>query len=140
MVSKALTFIAQSDAHLALAISVACLLKMLAAEGLKPSFDTCISCGSPIDLLNLKGNVPISVAEGGIICSRCRRPSDTIPVESAAVSWAQALLYSQFDDIGDMKPDAGNVFAVLHLVRQWIRVHTGKDLKSIDFLLTSGLF
>jgi len=41
--------------------------KVLAAEGMRPEIDQCVSCGSPGPL------VAFDVAEGGALCRTCRR-------------------------------------------------------------------
>jgi DNA repair protein RecO (recombination protein O) len=41
--------------------------KVLAAEGMRPELDACVSCGSPGPL------VAFDVGEGGVLCRTCRR-------------------------------------------------------------------
>jgi DNA repair protein RecO (recombination protein O) len=41
--------------------------KVLAAEGVRPELDACVSCGSPGPL------VAFDVGEGGVLCRTCRR-------------------------------------------------------------------
>jgi DNA repair protein RecO (recombination protein O) len=41
--------------------------KVLAAEGMRPELDACVSCGSPEPL------VAFDVGEGGVLCRTCRR-------------------------------------------------------------------
>ena len=47
---------------------------------------------------------------------------------------------SRFDDVLSFDADAGTLFDVLRIVGQWTRVHAGKNLKSLDFLFSCGLF
>ena len=81
-----------------------------------------------------------SVSEGGVICESCKRPSDTMRIDAAILQWSDVLLRSRFEDVIGFDASPAIFFDIMHLVRLWTRVHAGKNLKSLDFLLTSGLF
>ena len=140
MTSTALPEIARSDARTALGVMTADLLKTLASEGFTPSFDTCVVCGKPVNAGNAGGSVAVSLEDGGVVCPLCQRPSDAVLVDAAVLAWAKVLLYTRFADVGDLEIDERTTFGVLHFARQWARVHAGKDLKSLDFVFTGGLF
>ena len=74
------------------------------------------------------------------MCATCRKPADAIMVEGSTVRWCEALIRSRFDEVVAFDIGVETSFSALHLVRAWIRAHTGRDLKSLDFLFTSGLF
>ena len=123
----------------ALSLSCSAMLKALAYAGFRPSFSTCVQCGAAIDFACADG-VMFSIPDGGAVCAACRPPSDAMKADVALVRWADSLMRSRFEDVLSFPADAGALFSVLQLIRQWTRVHVGKNLKSVDFLLTCGLF
>lgn len=140
MARAAFEGISSHDPDGALALTCSALLKALAYAGFRPSFKTCVSCGRDLALDSFRGTIPFSVVEGGVACGSCIRPSDAFGLDAETLKWADALMLSRFDDVVGFGAPPGALFDVLHLVRQWTRVHVGKNLKSIDFLLTCGLY
>lgn len=132
--------IAGSEPQTALSLACSALLKTLAYTGFRPSFTQCVSCGEPVKLESLSGAVAISIEEGGVVCPRCERPSDALIHAASTVAWADALMRARFEDVVSADTADAPLFDVLQLIRQWTRVHVGKSLKSIDFLLACGLF
>ena len=132
--------IGASDPMQALALTCSALLKALAYTGFRPSFSNCVACGCGIGLSSLTGSIPFSLEDGGAVCQRCMRPSDAIDVDVNVIQWADSLMRARFDDIASFEVSEAPLFDVLQLARQWTRVHVGKNLKSIDFLLVCGLF
>lgn len=139
LVDSAFARQACADDDTSLKVCAAALWKVLAFSGFTPSFSSCIVCGREADLEGER-SVPLSIADGGVVCGSCPRPSDAMHVDAITVGWCKALLYSTFDDVSAFNVDAGMLFACMQLARQWSREHVGKDVKSLDFLLTSGLF
>ncbi|MBR3182502.1 MAG: DNA repair protein RecO [Eggerthellaceae bacterium] len=132
--------IAASDPKESLALTCSALLKALAYTGFRPSFSNCVVCGCDVELLTQTESIPLSIEDGGSVCRRCTRPSDAIDVDANVVQWADALMRSRFDDVSTFDVNVAPLFDVLQLARQWTRVHVGKNLKSVDFLLVCGLF
>lgn len=140
MTRAAINSIAASNPHDALAVTAADLLKTMATEGFRPSFDACIMCGSPVALDGSVPRLALSLEGGGVVCPACPRPADALIYEAATIAWAKTLLFSRFDEVSELAIDDTVLFDVLQLARQWVRTHVGKDLKSLDFVFTSGLF
>lgn len=130
---------AQDGPGQALALCASALLKALAYAGFRPSFTSCVICGSGIKA-PVGATVSFSVSEGGAVCASCPLPPDAARYDSHTITWSDALMRSRFEDVAGFGCDAGTLFEILHLVRQWTRVHAGKNLKSLDFLLSRGLF
>lgn len=126
------------DAH-RLAVAAACLLKVLAFSGLRPSLEVCVACGAPV-VLEEGARLPFSAIEGGVACAACRPSLETEPVDAATLCWAQWFIASTFDAVAEGPADLSATFAVLHLVQSLVRAHVGSPLKSLEFLFTSGLF
>ena len=132
--------IAESEPSCALAITCSALLKALAYSGFRPSFTHCVACAEPVQPKDDALWVAFSVNEGGVICHRCERPSDAVNVDANTVKWAEALMRARFDDVTSFQNEEAPLFDILQLIRQWTRTHAGKNLKSVDFLLTCGMF
>ena len=151
-----------------LALTCSALLKALAYAGFRPSFTTCVMCANPLDLSNIRANIPagnrfpagsamgdiaitnttmelsqpavlFSVSEGGVVCPACQQPSDVMRVDASTLQWSDALMRSRFEDVITFEASPSVLFDILHLIRIWTRVHAGKNLKSLDFLLSSGM-
>ena len=140
MSAAAFEALADADPTTALALSASASLKALAYAGFRPSFDTCVCCGNAIGLDGLPGAVAFAVSEGGSVCGSCPRPADAVGLDAETLRWSHALMRSRFDDVLSFDADAGTLFDVLRIVGQWTRVHAGKNLKSLDFLFSCGLF
>ena len=123
-----------------MAITCSALLKALAYSGFRPSFTHCVACAEPVQPKDDALWVAFSVNEGGVICHRCERPSDAVNVDANTVKWAEALMRARFDDVTSFQNEEAPLFDILQLIRQWTRAHAGKSLKSVDFLLTCGMF
>lgn len=122
------------------AVAAAHLLKTLAFAGLRPSLDVCAGCGGPVEADPADGRVAVSFREGGVVCPACNARMETVLEPASAIGWCRALLGSTFAEIEAMGAGPAAGFAALGFCRQWIRVHVGSDLKSLNFLFTCGLF
>lgn len=139
MACAAFREIAGSDARNALKLTCSALLKTFAYTGFRPSFHNCVSCGEPA-IADCDSHVMFSIADGGSYCTSCSRPSDCIRVEAETIRWSDALMRSRFEDVVTYDASLQTLFAVIQLLQQWSRVHVGKNLKSLDFIFSSGLF
>ena len=140
MAVSALDHIAELDQPKALAICSAQLLKTLSVIGFRPSLDRCVHCGNPIDLQSSEATLSISDIDGGALCDDCLVWGETRRMDRLVAAWANALINMTFDQIALTAIDTGVCFEILSFAHQWTRVHVGRSLKSMNFLLTSGLF
>ena len=147
MTTLAFSSIAQAEPACALAICAADLMKTIAMAGFRPSLDACVACGRALDLANASadggigsGVVRVSVAEGGALCGTCGAPADAVRIDAAVLAWAQALLRSTFAEVKAMNMEVNTAFSVLQFIRQWTTAHVGRNLRSLDYLFTSGLY
>ena len=140
MTAKALDLVAQSEPECAIALCVADLLKTMSMVGYRPSFDVCIACGEQVDWREVSGSVRVSVVDGGVVCDRCRNVADAVVYDANTIAWARAMVAGTFEDIIEDHPETSTSFALLQLAKSWARAHVGKSLKSIDYLLSCGLF
>lgn len=130
--------IADSKEQLAPAFAAAALLKICAIAGVRPTFDTCVLCGNRIERSDAV--VPFSVGDGGSICSLCPRPSDAVVHDAGILAWAHQLLYARYDAIAELNVPTTVSFAVLSIAGVWVHSHFGTRLKSLDVLMSCGLF
>jgi len=121
-------------------LSAAHLLKTFAFAGLKPSFTTCVNCGSEVPLESSASMVRLSYGEGGILCENCGQGTNSILVQTEMCKWARVLLTSTFAQIEAYNLDPRSAFTVLEFCQAWTRAHVGTSLKSLDFMFTSKLF
>lgn len=124
----------------ALAVAAASLWKVMSQAGFRPSFSRCALCGEPVLESDGRGHITLSIIDGGVVCGTCPRPADAVSADVNAVRWCEVMIGSRFSEIAGLGIDVSTCFATLQLARMWARAHTGRDLKSLDFLLTSGLF
>ena len=75
MLARALHTVTESESHLVVA---GFFVKLLSMEGLAPSIDICVGCGTSSDLTHF------SVADGGASCGGCRL-GPPLSVETAAL-------------------------------------------------------
>ncbi|MCH4184340.1 MAG: DNA repair protein RecO [Eggerthellaceae bacterium] len=121
------------------AITAAALLKLLAFLGMRPSFNRCTVCGTPIDL-NAVPSVRFSYESGGAVCFSCVRTLQTISLPSSTCAWCNALMMMTFDTIVHEQIDTNTGFAVLDICRHWFREQLNMKLVSLDCLASWGLF
>ena len=140
MSKSAFTIIGREEPRESLSVLCSALLKALAYAGFRPSFSVCVQCGNRIEYENLGRFAPFSYTEGGPSCPNCPQPPDSASIEVESIRWAEALMLSRFDEVLAYDIDSGSALSVVQFVKQWARVHVGKNLKSADFLLSSGLF
>ncbi len=114
------------------------LLKTLAYAGLRPSLGVCVGCGE--DVRSDASLISFSFSEGGVVCPACRLHCETVPLSEHALSWSQYLLGSRFVDIAETEPPLDASFAALRLAQGLVKAHLGTNLKSLEFLLASGLW
>lgn len=128
------------EASLAPAICAAHLLKALAFAGLRPSLHECVGCGASVASGRPDAYAAFSYREGGVVCNTCRPHVETVMIPEATLGWMRAFLASTFAELAAMDIDSSTSFSVLRVCQQWIREHVGANLKSLNFLFTSGLF
>lgn len=139
----ALSAICSSPIELAPALCAAQLLKVLAFEGLRPTFVQCASCGRQADTFEDQGKIyspRFSFEGGGVLCPDCSAHSEVMHLSTATLSWADFLLRSAYSDILGRTVELEASFDVLRLCQGLIRAQLGIRLKSLDMLFTCGLF
>ena len=134
-------FSAMGDSSPSQAVSLcaASLIKIMGMVGFKPSLDHCVFCGRPLELERYD-NVCISDIDGGVVCDNCRTLTETHLMSANDIAWTHTFLMSTFKVLMSIDPDPMVSFQVLQFAQQWSRVHIGKNLKSLNFLFTCGLF
>lgn len=136
--SVAFRELARADAAHVPALCAAHLLKMLAANGLRPHLGSCIVCGAQAD--PTASEAAFSFTDGGLSCPSCRGRVETVLLPTASLQWARFLLGSTFADIAAAEADVSAAFSVLRFSQQLIAAHVGGRLKSLEFMLNCGLF
>lgn len=138
LVRAAFGRIASAGPDSAATFLAAALWKVMAQAGFRPCFGACALCGNGL-AADGRAQVVFSVEGGGAVCGDCPRPADALLVDANVVGWCDALMMARFDEVEGFGCDVATALSALHLARAWARHHTGRDLKSLDFLFASGL-
>ncbi len=131
---------ARSPRDRLLGITAASILKTLAYIGLRPELNACVVCGAPIPLdESYEGTLGLSAPDGGAVCERCKREVPTRPASVHVANYARFFLMTPFAKIAEAQGDNEASFQVLEFCQELVREHLGSPLRSLEFLLTSGL-
>lgn len=84
----------------------------------------------------LPSRAPFSLVDGGMVCPSCSYASETIALSRDTVLWAQALLFSTFEEISHFEIEVDERLRVMRFLQLWIRQHLGISLKSLDYLIS----
>lgn len=136
---SALEHMQQVSLQTSLALCAAHLLKTLAYLGVRPNLDSCSLCGATVDLASSE-EFSFSYAEGGLVCSACKRYTNSVILPAETLRWMNFFLKSTFKEIVVQSVPTEASFSVLHVCQEGIREHLGFRLKSLSFLFTCGLF
>ena len=98
--------------------------KLLAAEGLQPELDACVSCGSPEPL------VAFDLEEGGVLCRTCRRGA---PLGPDALDLLRRLLGGDLAAVLREPPSAAT-HEVDRLAVAAMEHHIERRLRSVQVL------
>ena len=71
-----------------------------------------------------------------MVCPSCSYASETIALSRDTVLWAQALLFSTFEEISHFEIEVDERLRVMRFLQLWIRQHLGISLKSLDYLIS----
>lgn len=128
-------------------ITAAAALKLVSQLGFRPSLDHCVSCGHSIDPTSLSDESrafsAFSFEQGGILCEECLpmlEDCNHSTIDPQVIEWAKVLLMERFRDL-ERYADAEHEALgreLLGFIREWVRFHLVKRLKSLDFLLGFG--
>lgn len=132
------SLVSTSSPHEALTLCVAAYVKAFAFVGLGAHYAHCISCSSGID--KNRADAWFSFNEGGYLCDSCHTFCEVTQVSTSVLVSLETCLRLPFSQLQLAPIETGDTFACLQLMQQWCRVHVGANLKSLNFLFTSGLF
>ena len=140
MSREALRVIALSQPADALAITAAALVKLVSALGFRPYIDTCCSCFEPVDFEAQHARILFSAEGGGVVCPSCERDAEGFYVEARTLIWTRTLLLARFANMFELHVPPEASLSVLQLMQSWISSHLGKNMKSLAYIFTCGLF
>lgn len=96
-------------------------LKVLAAEGVRPELDLCVSCGEDGPL------VAFDFDHGGMLCRSCR---SGMPVSPAALDVLRAMLGGRLNDVLEMQASPLSA-EVAHLATHAFEHHIERRLRAV---------
>lgn len=139
MTVAALRAVNEGSASQAACIACAHAFKTAALLGVRPQFDSCVTCGDAV-LLSGRGRVAFSFAEGGVVCPSCARTTGSQLIDAATLAWCRIMLFETFADLMPRDVPLEATFSALQFFQQWARIHFNVDLKSLNMLFTCGMF
>ncbi len=105
-------------------VTPAFLLKLLAADGVRPMVDVCASCGEDTPL------VAFDMTSGGLLCRSCRRG---VGVSPAAVDLLREVLGGRLGAALE-RPEDDATHEVAHLATTAMEHHLERRLRTVDAL------
>lgn len=139
MTQKAFSVLGSSAISAVPSITAAHLLKTFAFSGVRPVFRQCVACGSE-SLTSDSGMSHVSYHEGGVLCINCASQYETILMDNNLLQWVELVITSTFEQVRDEKIPLAVSFALLQFCHTWIKEHFSVSLKSLNFMLSSGLY
>lgn len=125
------------DSYYLKALCTAHLIKVCSFIGFRPSLANCVVCGTDTStyLQNLNLNINFSYEDGGIVCSRCSKRSETIKLTAATIKLIHDLIHTKFEDVKLMTVAEKYVDEALQFCKKWILYHVGTDMKALSFYM-----
>lgn len=107
--------------------------KLLALTGFRPAFDRCTTCGEPV--ADDAAEVAVSLAEGGVVCSRHAAGAGTVRILPAAVTGAvMGMLRAPLKAALGLRLTPGAAAALTALSRDYLAYHLERYPQSRAFL------
>lgn len=104
-------------------------LKAFHKGGFQPTLTHCIRCG------NTDGSFSFSIAEGGLLCNRCRMLDEgSIPLSTVQVKLLQLFQSVGIDKVGDISVKQENIQLLRQILDAYYDRYGGYHLKSKKFL------
>lgn len=105
-------------------------LQLLSERGYAPGLAQCVTCGAEPGGQGLS----YSPTLGGLLCGRCRRPMDAIPLPATALDLMRRMADADADGIVALKGAAPDLQVVGRCLKWTIRYRIDRDIKSAEFL------
>ncbi|MBP1968697.1 DNA repair protein RecO (recombination protein O) [Virgibacillus natechei] len=104
-------------------------LKLFEKGGFAPTVDRCVNCG------NNEGLTAFSIAEGGLLCSRCRNfDQQAISLPASVAKLFYVLANAQLERVGSISIKPENKQLLRHILDAYYDQYGGYFLKSRKFL------
>jgi DNA repair protein RecO (recombination protein O) len=128
VLEEALRVLATASGAVLSALAIKVLWRLVAALGFAPALENCIRDGRQLD----PGPMSFSAPDGGALCGRCSRESEStaLPTDARA---ALEVLTARSDDLPVLDPR--NAAAHRRLLARYIRYHLaeGATLSALEF-------
>ena len=147
LVSEALRCIGEVPDEGVTLIAAAAALKLVSQLGFRPSLEHCVSCGHGVAPRTQcdanRAYSAFSLEQGGVLCEDCLPMLEDhchSAIDPQVIEWAKVLLTERFRDLERFADNEHEALGreLLGFIREWIRFHLVKRLKSLDFLLGFG--
>lgn len=119
------------------ALCTAHLIKTCSIIGFRPSLATCVICGDEMEDSLKNYHIPLnfSIEDGGIVCLRCSKKTETYKINSTTIKLIHDFIHAKFEDIKMMTISQDSINDTLIFCKKWILYHVGTRMKSLDFYM-----
>jgi len=124
---KKILLLAEDGVSMAL-LNVAFMLKVLPLLGIKPSLDSCASCGS------VEHIVAASVSQGGIICTNCYGGKENITIGPKRIPLLRAMDKVVLEKLRTVELEDSDLEALELFLEGWFESYSGLNLKTAKIL------
>jgi len=108
-------------------------LQFMCLMGYEPRLDKCLRCLAHPS----SDELYFSPSMGGLVCRECGPlPEDAIQVMPETVEALERLLTAEAPDVERMEIPKEVMDQIARVMRWYIRYHSGRELKSLDFIQT----
>ncbi len=105
-------------------------VKLLHLSGFMPRLDTCGSCGK-----RLNGEGHFNIYHGSLICNRCiKRGDEKFEICKGTVASLNYIKETELGRVFRLKVTSGVSDEMTYLINRLILSHTGRNLRSLEFL------
>lgn len=96
--------------------------KLFDALGQRPEVARCVNCGK---ILKSEQKNYFSAEKGGIICSSCSIPSDSLPISNNQIKLIRVYLVNSLQKIAKVKADKKDLEGLTRIKEQFLRYNFG---------------
>lgn len=103
-------------------------LKMMPIIGIAPIMDCCAVCRSTENIVTL------SVRQGGLVCTRCYRPQESILIDAPLIPMVRALYKVNIDQLPDIELEEELLKPIEQFLDAYYDSYAGLHLKTKKFI------
>lgn len=108
-------------------------LRALSEMGFMPQVLNCVDCGEKLEE-GPKAVYYFSVSEGGVLCPKCKRFYEALPINYTVLYTLQYILYMPFKSLYQFKITDEVLKVIEEIGDRFVAYYIDKSFKTIDFI------